>query len=243
MVNDGCAGVMMRPAAAALHCHPPGHERTADDSRLTPLQVRSGEAVENHEILRFAQLFSDDITLDTLERLQLVRARVQAGTVLQLAGCVHTGYVLTSKIIFARMNPTQYAKQDGTEVGGCAEPNECTAPWHACFFSKQGCRCAGFCAADVCPCMVSVCVQVGMCQFVGLSVFGSDQYLRQKLRQHLLKVKQQIRIRTMSGIERKCRGLHRTRNTQANRHVDAARHCLLHGLQHMPSTLIPAVPL
>lgn len=27
-----------------------------------------------------------------------------------------------------------------------------------------------------------------MCQFVGLSAFGTDQYLRQKLRQHLLKV-------------------------------------------------------
>lgn len=36
------------------------------------LQVRSGETVENHELLRFATLFNDELTLDNLERVQLV---------------------------------------------------------------------------------------------------------------------------------------------------------------------------
>lgn len=35
-------------------------------------KVRSGEAVENADILRFAQLFNDELTLDNLERVQLV---------------------------------------------------------------------------------------------------------------------------------------------------------------------------
>ncbi|GIL66070.1 hypothetical protein Vafri_19678 [Volvox africanus] len=35
-------------------------------------KIRSGDAVENHEIIRFAQLFNDALTLDNLERVQLV---------------------------------------------------------------------------------------------------------------------------------------------------------------------------
>lgn len=35
-------------------------------------QVRSGEPVENADLLRFAQLFNDELTLDNLERVQLV---------------------------------------------------------------------------------------------------------------------------------------------------------------------------
>ncbi|KXZ44449.1 hypothetical protein GPECTOR_67g289 [Gonium pectorale] len=35
-------------------------------------RVRAGAAVENHEIIRFAQLFNDALTLDNLERVQLV---------------------------------------------------------------------------------------------------------------------------------------------------------------------------
>mmetsp|Transcript_18273 Transcript_18273/g.39333 ORF Transcript_18273/g.39333 Transcript_18273/m.39333 type:complete len:828 (+) Transcript_18273:252-2735(+) len=35
-------------------------------------KVRAGEAVENSDILRFAQLFNDELTLDNLERVQLV---------------------------------------------------------------------------------------------------------------------------------------------------------------------------
>ncbi|EFJ43438.1 hypothetical protein VOLCADRAFT_106866 [Volvox carteri f. nagariensis] len=35
-------------------------------------KIRSGAAVENHEIIRFAQLFNDALTLDNLERVQLV---------------------------------------------------------------------------------------------------------------------------------------------------------------------------
>ena len=46
---------------------------TIDPCRcLDPPQVRSGESVENSDILRFAQLFKDDLTLDNLERVQLV---------------------------------------------------------------------------------------------------------------------------------------------------------------------------
>ena len=36
------------------------------------LQVRAGESVNNYEITRFAQLFNDELTLDNLERIQLV---------------------------------------------------------------------------------------------------------------------------------------------------------------------------
>lgn len=35
-------------------------------------QIRSGAAVDNAEIVRFAQLFNDALTLDNLERVQLV---------------------------------------------------------------------------------------------------------------------------------------------------------------------------
>jgi len=34
-------------------------------------QVRSGQEVENAEIVRFARLFNDELTLDNLERLQV----------------------------------------------------------------------------------------------------------------------------------------------------------------------------
>ena len=35
------------------------------------VQVRSGQEVENAEIVRFARLFNDELTLDNLERLQV----------------------------------------------------------------------------------------------------------------------------------------------------------------------------
>ena len=35
-------------------------------------QVRSGEVVSQYEIMRFAQLFNDELTLDNLERIHLV---------------------------------------------------------------------------------------------------------------------------------------------------------------------------
>jgi len=37
------------------------------------LQVRSGQEVENAEIVRFARLFNDELTLDNLERVQVGR--------------------------------------------------------------------------------------------------------------------------------------------------------------------------
>lgn len=40
--------------------------------RASTLQVRAGESVNNYEITRFAQLFNDELTLDNLERIQLV---------------------------------------------------------------------------------------------------------------------------------------------------------------------------
>jgi hypothetical protein len=36
------------------------------------MQVRNGEEVENADILRFAQLFSDELNLENWERMQLV---------------------------------------------------------------------------------------------------------------------------------------------------------------------------
>lgn len=36
------------------------------------LQVRAGEPVSNGDIVRFAKLFNDELTLDNLDRLQLV---------------------------------------------------------------------------------------------------------------------------------------------------------------------------
>lgn len=36
------------------------------------MQVRAGEAVDNSEIVRFAQLFNDELTLDNLDRVHLV---------------------------------------------------------------------------------------------------------------------------------------------------------------------------
>jgi LETM1-like protein len=41
-------------------------------ARLCAAQVRAGEPVSNAELLRFAQLFNDELTLDNLERLHLV---------------------------------------------------------------------------------------------------------------------------------------------------------------------------
>ena len=35
-------------------------------------QVRAGEVVSQYEIMRFAQLFNDELTLDNLERIHLV---------------------------------------------------------------------------------------------------------------------------------------------------------------------------
>jgi hypothetical protein len=35
------------------------------------LQVRTGREVDNAEIIRFARLFNDELTLDNLERLQV----------------------------------------------------------------------------------------------------------------------------------------------------------------------------
>jgi LETM1 and EF-hand domain-containing protein 1 len=37
-----------------------------------PLQVRAGEPVSQYEIVKFAQLFNDELTLDNLERIHLV---------------------------------------------------------------------------------------------------------------------------------------------------------------------------
>ena len=39
---------------------------------IPTVQVRAGEPVNNYEITRFAQLFNDELTLDNLERIQLV---------------------------------------------------------------------------------------------------------------------------------------------------------------------------
>lgn len=39
---------------------------------LAPSQVRAGEAVDNSELVKFAQLFNDELTLDNLERIHLV---------------------------------------------------------------------------------------------------------------------------------------------------------------------------
>lgn len=36
------------------------------------LQVRAGEPVSQYEIVKFAQLFNDELTLDNLERIHLV---------------------------------------------------------------------------------------------------------------------------------------------------------------------------
>ena len=36
------------------------------------LQVRRGEPVDNSDIIRFGQLFNDELTLDNLDRVQLV---------------------------------------------------------------------------------------------------------------------------------------------------------------------------
>ena len=36
------------------------------------VQVRAGEPVSNFEIMKFAQLFNDELTLDNLERIHLV---------------------------------------------------------------------------------------------------------------------------------------------------------------------------
>ena len=52
-----------------------GELHTLKSSRadsFATLQVRAGESVNNYEITRFAQLFNDELTLDNLERIQLV---------------------------------------------------------------------------------------------------------------------------------------------------------------------------
>ena len=39
---------------------------------MSDLQVRAGEPVSQYEIVKFAQLFNDELTLDNLERIHLV---------------------------------------------------------------------------------------------------------------------------------------------------------------------------
>ena len=39
---------------------------------MSYLQVRAGEPVSQYEIVKFAQLFNDELTLDNLERIHLV---------------------------------------------------------------------------------------------------------------------------------------------------------------------------
>lgn len=46
--------------------------KSSHDDSFSTLQVRAGESVNNYEITRFAQLFNDELTLDNLERIQLV---------------------------------------------------------------------------------------------------------------------------------------------------------------------------
>ena len=62
-----------------------------------PVQVRSGEPVENSEILRFAQLFNDELTLDNLERVQLVSiCQVGGKGGRRMRACSYIGIVLGS---------------------------------------------------------------------------------------------------------------------------------------------------
>ena len=55
---------MQRRAACCKQC--------VSESCAVRRQVRSGEVVSQYEIMRFAQLFNDELTLDNLERIHLV---------------------------------------------------------------------------------------------------------------------------------------------------------------------------
>ncbi len=82
-VRRGCPGGRRWAAGARLAAPAacPGVLRTCPPPTPTPAhtphpaprpQVRAGEAVENDDLIRFASLFNDELTLDNLERLQLV---------------------------------------------------------------------------------------------------------------------------------------------------------------------------
>jgi hypothetical protein len=78
---SGCGELWCRRARARArallpppHPWPPGPMPSTAITALPlpPPQVRAGEPVENDDLIRFASLFNDELTLDNLERLQLV---------------------------------------------------------------------------------------------------------------------------------------------------------------------------
>jgi len=68
-------GARRAPPARAAQPNPePGRATGRCDARRARAgrQVRAGEVVSQYEIMRFAQLFNDELTLDNLERIHLV---------------------------------------------------------------------------------------------------------------------------------------------------------------------------
>jgi LETM1 and EF-hand domain-containing protein 1 len=100
--------------AGDMHTHRSGDTKTSAAELYSFMQrVRAGEHVDNSELLKFAKLFNDELTLDNLERVQLV----------------------------------------------------------------------------------------GLCRFVGISPFGTDAFLKTRLRAHLLEIKQDDFEIQEEGIE------------------------------------------
>lgn len=82
--------------------------------------MRAGEPVENAEIIRFARLFNDELTLDNLDRLQLVG-------MCQFVGISTLG---TDTFLRSRLRAhLQQIKADDWEIeneGACAHCLVCT---------------------------------------------------------------------------------------------------------------------
>lgn len=58
------------------------------------LQVRAGQEVDNAEIIKFARLFNDELTLDNLERVQ-VRTHTHAYTDTDTHTLTHLSWLVT----------------------------------------------------------------------------------------------------------------------------------------------------
>ena len=101
-------------------------------------QVRSGEVVSQYEIMRFAQLFNDELTLDNLERIHLVNLCRFVG--IQPFG---TDAFLVSRLrthlatIKARPSPGRWAGMplQGNGAAGCLNPLICIEAGSSSFYA------------------------------------------------------------------------------------------------------------
>ncbi|KAH7282921.1 hypothetical protein KP509_35G053400 [Ceratopteris richardii] len=94
-------------------------QTTAEDLDNFMNRVRTGEKVSNEDILRFAKLFNDEITLDNLSRPRLISMCKYMG-IKPYGTNSYLGYMLRSKLTWIK-NDDALIKQEGIELLSEAE--------------------------------------------------------------------------------------------------------------------------